>query len=93
MSAPPTYTVPPPMPRIHAAPVISPNSNSPEAKMARDTKTIELQLAADTKYDTAPKYEPFIGSFSGTDKSMSLLAIATIFGAIVLFKTKIRRIL
>jgi len=91
MSAPPAYSVPPPQPRIHAAPVVSPNSNSPEAKMARDTKAIELQLTADTKYDTAPKYESFIGSFSGTDKSMSLLAIATIFGFIVLFKTKIKR--
>ena len=91
MSAPPAYTVPKPMPRIHAAPVVSPNSNSPEAKMARDTKAIELQLAADTKYDVAPQYETFIGSFSGTDKTMSLLAISTIFGAIVLFRAKIRR--
>jgi hypothetical protein len=91
MSAPPAYNVPPPMPRIHAAPVVSPNSNSPEAKMARDTKSIELQLAADTKYDTAPKYESFIGSFNGTDKTMSLLAVATIFGAIVLFTRKNRK--
>ena len=93
MSAPPTYEIPKPMPRIHAAPVVSPDSNSPEARMARDTKAVELQLMADTKYDVAPQYEPFIGSFSGTDKTMSLLAIATIFGAFILFKTKIKRII
>jgi len=79
-----TYTAPAPMVRVHKAPVVSPDSNSPEAIMARDSKNIELQLAMDTKYDAQAKYEPFVGT---EKKTLLLLSIALLFG-IIAFKTR-----
>lgn len=34
------------------APVVSHNSNSPEAIMARDAKKLQVQASTDSKYDT-----------------------------------------
>ena len=74
-----TYTAPAPMLRVHKAPVVSADSNSPEAIMARDSKNIQLQLAMDTKYDAQANYETFVGT---EQKTLLLLSIAILFGII-----------
>ena len=79
-----TYNTPAPMTRVHKAPVVSPDSNSPEANMARDSRKIQLQLAMDTKYDAQATYEPFAGT---EKKTVLLLLIAGLFG-IIAFKTR-----
>jgi hypothetical protein len=72
------------MVRVHKAPVVSADSNSPEAIMARDSKNIQLQLAMDTKYDAQANYEHFVGT---EKKTLLLLSIALLFG-IIAFKTR-----
>ena len=74
-----TYTPPAPMNKVHKAPIVSADSNSPEAIMARDSKSIQLQLAMDTKYDAQANYESFVGTET---KTLLLLSIAILFGII-----------
>ena len=38
--------------KVVLAPVVSADSNSPEAKMARDAKRLEAQTSTDAKFDT-----------------------------------------
>ena len=73
------YAAPTQMQRVHKAPVVSADSNSPEAVMARNSKTIQLQLSMDTKYDAQANYEPFVGT---AKKTVLLLSIAILFGMI-----------
>lgn len=40
---------------VVAAPVVSDDSNSPEAKMAREAKELQVQSATDAKFDTVLK--------------------------------------
>jgi len=69
---------------IHAvatAPIVSHDSNSPEAKMARDAKLLEVQSSTDSKFDT--KLERFVGNqttlLSGLTVAVSLLLLSSIF--------------
>ena len=62
------------------SPVVSHDSNSPEAKMARDAKMLEVQSSMDSKFDT--KLERFVGSqtsiLSGLTVALSLLLVSLI---------------
>ena len=70
-----------PISALVAAPVVSHDSNSPEAKMARDAKMLEAQSANDGAFDT--KLERFIGSqttiLSGLTLALSLLLVSLAF--------------
>jgi hypothetical protein len=79
MQAAPQFEKIAPPSRIHQAPVVSSNSDSPEAIMARNSKTIELQLVADTQYDPVVRYE----SFKDINQTLLLLSIATVFISII----------
>ena len=63
------------------APVVSHDSNSPEAKMARDAKMLEVQSQTDSKFDT--KLERFIGSqttvLSALTIALTLLLVSLAF--------------
>lgn len=80
MSAPPVQTEKIP-PRRNVAPIVSPDSNSPEAKMAVSAKAIQLQLATDTKYDQVAPYA--YEAFQDINQDLLLLTIAAIFMTIV----------
>ena len=83
MSAPPPVETNLPPPRKHSAPVVSPDSNSPEAKMARNSAAIQLQLASDTQFDQVSKYA--YESFSDYNEEFLLFSIATFFMIIVCY--------
>lgn len=59
-----------PVDAVTAAPVVSEDPNSPEQKMAKDAKAIQLQLENDSKFDT--KLERFYG---GSPSPMPLLGV------------------
>jgi hypothetical protein len=81
MSAPPPVQTNAAPPRVNPAPIVSPDSNSPEAKMARSSKAIQLQLATDTQYDQVAPYA--YESFKDINQNLLLLAIAAVFMTIV----------
>lgn len=60
------------------SPVVSHDSNSPEAKIARDAKMLEVQSNVDSRFDT--KLERFVGSqttiLSGLTVALSLLLVS-----------------
>jgi hypothetical protein len=70
-----------PIAALVVAPVVGHDSNSPEAKMARDAKLLEAQSSTDGAFDT--KLERFIGSqttiLSGLTLSLSLLLLSLAF--------------
>ena len=70
-----------PIAALATAPVVSHDSNSPEAKMARDAKMLEAQSDKDGAFDT--KLERFIGSqttiLSGLTVALSLLLLSLAF--------------
>jgi hypothetical protein len=70
-----------PISALVAAPVVSSDSNSPEAKMARDAKMLEAQSQNDGAFDT--KLERFVGSqttiLSGLTLALSLLLLSLVF--------------
>jgi hypothetical protein len=67
-----------PISALVLAPIVSNNSNSPEAKMARDAKMLEAQSSTDSAFDT--KLERFVGSqttiLSGLTLALSLLLVS-----------------
>jgi hypothetical protein len=81
MSTPPPVQTNAAPPRVNLAPVVSPDSNSPEAKMARSSKAIQLQLATDTQFDQVAPYA--YESFSNMNEELLLFAIAAVFMTIV----------
>jgi len=70
-----------PIAALVVAPVVGNDSNSPEAKMARDAKLLEAQSSTDSAFDT--KLERFIGSqtsiLSGLTVALSLLLVSLVF--------------
>lgn len=60
------------------SPVVSHDSNSSEAKIARDAKMLEVQSNVDSRFDT--KLERFVGSqttiLSGLTVALSLLLVS-----------------
>ena len=70
-----------PISALVAAPVVSSDSNSPEAKMARDAKMLEAQSEKDGAFDT--KLERFVGTqttiLSGLTLALSLLLLSLVF--------------
>lgn len=62
------------------SPVVSHDSNSPEAKMARDAKMLEAQSHTDSAFDT--KLERFTGSqttaLGGLTVALSLLLLSLV---------------
>ena len=70
-----------PIAALVSAPVVSHDSNSPEAKMARDAKKLEVQSSTDSVFDT--KLERFRGSqttiLSGLTVALSLLLVSLAF--------------
>jgi len=83
MSAPPPVENIKPPSRINAAPIVSPDLNSPEAKMAIESKRIQLQLATDTQFDQVAKYE--YESFRDVNENLLLLSIAIFFMGVVCY--------
>jgi hypothetical protein len=81
MSAPPPVQTNKAPPRVNPSPIVSPDSNSPEAKMARNSKAIQLQLATDTQFDQVAPYA--YESFRDVNQELLLLAIAVVFMTIV----------
>ena len=86
MSAPPPVEVNKPPPRINMAPIVHPDSNSPESKMAVDSKKIQLQLAADTQYDQVAHYA--YEKFKDINDSLLLGSVAAFFILIICWKHK-----
>lgn len=70
-----------PIHSLAMAPVVSTDSNSPQSKMARDAKLLEVQSSTDSKFDT--KLERFVGAettvLSGLTVALSLLLISSLF--------------
>jgi hypothetical protein len=69
-----------PISALALAPVVSSDSNSPEAKLARDAKMLEVQSHTDSVFDT--KLERFCGQqttlLSGLTVALSLLLLSLI---------------
>lgn len=80
-----------PIDAIVAAPVVSDDPNSPEQKMAKDAKAIQLQTENDSKFDT--KLERFCGSCGAHPSPQPLVAVGVViflFGLAVVFNGKRR---
>ena len=62
-------------------PVVSTDPNSPQSKMARDAKLLEVQSSTDSAFDT--KLERFVGTqrtlLSGLTLALTLLLVSAIF--------------
>ena len=75
---------------VNAAPVVSVNSTSPEALLARKARALELQSDTDGKFDT--KLERTTAGFCGGPEQTSLLigltVAASLFLASCLYKRK-----
>lgn len=75
---------------VNAAPVVSVNSTSPEALLARKARALELQSETDSTFDT--KLERTTAGFCGGPEQTSLLlgltVAATLFLASCLYKRK-----
>ncbi len=81
MSAPPPVeTIRPPQ-RTNSAPIVHADANSPEQKMAVDSKKIQLQLATDTQFDQVAHYA--YESFQDINKPLLLTAVSIFFIGIV----------
>ena len=63
------------------APVVSTDPTSPQSKMARDAKLLEVQSSTDSAFDT--KLERFVGNqttlLSGLTVALSLLLLSALF--------------
>ena len=77
---------------VVAAPIVSADSNSPEAKLARDAARIQNQSATDSKYDTVlnrdgtearPNPSVFQEGFSDSQEHISLPLVAAAIGFIL----------
>jgi hypothetical protein len=67
---------------VNAAPVVSVNSTSPEALLARKARALELQSETDSSFDT--KLERTSVGFCGGPEQMSLLLGLTVAASILL---------
>jgi len=69
-----------PIAALAFAPVVSHNSNSPEAKLAADAKKLEVQSSTDSTFDT--KLERFTGSqttlLGGLTVALSLFLLSLV---------------
>jgi len=69
-----------PIAALAFAPVVSNDSNSPEAKLAADAKKLEVQSSTDSTFDT--KLERFTGSqttlLGGLTVALSLLLLSLV---------------
>ena len=72
---------------IVVAPVVSTDSNSPEAKMARDAKRLEAQSDTDAKFDTV--LERFVDVSQCIDSTL-LIGVAA-FAYLIYIKAAKRR--
>ena len=69
-----------PIAALAFSPVVSSDSNSPEAKMAADAKKLEVQSSTDSAFDT--KLERFCGQqttlLGGLTLALSLLLLSSL---------------
>ena len=77
-----------PIDAITAAPVVSDDPNSPEQKMAKDAKAIQLQTENDSKFDT--KLERFYGGSPSPQPLVGVGVVLFLFGLAVMFNGKRR---
>jgi len=74
---------------LAVAPVVSADSNSQEAQMARSAKAIQLQGATDSAFDTV--VERFCGSSGSSGSTVTLLGlsiVASLFLASLLYQKR-----